>query len=143
MRRTLNLAALLAMTFCFAVSARAEPLLLYTSQPDGDVRTLVEAFAESCPGVEVRVFRSGTEEVVSKVLAEKMTGRVQADLLLLADAVTFERLKAEGVLAVYRSPEASALPDSVQDPDGTYCGTKVLATVLLFNTSAGKAVEPT
>ena len=51
MRRTLNLAALLAMTFCFAVSAQAEPLLLYTSQPDGDVRTLVEAFAESCPGV--------------------------------------------------------------------------------------------
>ena len=143
MRRTLNLAVLLAMTFCFAVSARAEPLLLYTSQPDGDVRTLVEAFLENCPGVEVRVFRSGTEEVVSKVLAEKMTGRVQADLLLLADAVTFERLKAEGVLAVYRSPEASALPDSVQDPDGTYCGTKVLATVLLFNTSAGKAVEPT
>ena len=143
MRRTLNLAALLAMTFCFAVSARAEPLLLYTSQPDGDVRTLVEAFVESCPGVEVRVFRSGTEEVVSKVLVEKMTGRVQADLLLLVDAVTFERLKAEGVLAIYRSPEASALPDSMQDPDGTYCGTKVLATVLLFNTSVGKAVEPT
>ena len=43
MRRTLNLAALLAMTFCFAVSARAEPLLLYTSQPDGETMEIGRA----------------------------------------------------------------------------------------------------
>ena len=143
MRRLLaSLAAVMALVLCFAASAQADPLLLYTSQPDEDIRILLEAFKKDFPDVAVRVFRSGTEEVVSKVLAEKMTGRVQADLLLLADAVTFELLKTEGILAPYSSPEAAALPDSVQDPDGFYCGTKMLATVLLYNTGA-KAVEPT
>lgn len=143
MRRLLaSLAAVMALALCFVASAQADPLLLYTSQPDEDIRILLEAFKKDFPDVAVRVFRSGTEEVVSKVLAEKMTGRVQADLLLLADAVTFELLKTEGILAPYPSPEAAALPDSVRDPDGFYCGTKVLATVLLYNTAA-KAVEPT
>lgn len=137
-----KLAALLMGTLFCVLPAQAAPLFLYTSQPDQDVRVLLEAFGKLHPEVEVRVFRSGTEEVLSKVLAERMTGEVQADVLLLADAISFERLKAEGVLEPYRSPEAEGLPDAFRDPDGAYCGTKMLATVLVFNTAAGGTVEP-
>ena len=132
---------ILLLTCALAVPALGAPLLLYTSQPDEDVQVLLKDFGEHHPGIEVQVFRSGTEEVVSKVLAEKMTGRVQADVLLLADAVTFERLKVEEILEAYRSPEAAEIPASFIDTDGMYCGTKMLATVFVFNTTVGEKPE--
>ena len=57
-------------------------LNFYTSQPDADAAKLVEGFNEKYPDVEVEIFRSGTEEVISKIQAEKLAGDVQADVLL-------------------------------------------------------------
>ena len=45
-------------------------ITLYTSQPEEDAQKLIDGFNKECPNVTVDVFRSGTEEVVSKVLAE-------------------------------------------------------------------------
>jgi iron(III) transport system substrate-binding protein len=126
-----------ALFLCGPASA-ASQLVLYTSQIDEDVEGLLGAFNSKYPDIEVLVFRSGTEEVISKVMAEKMTGEVKADVLLLADSVTFDVLKNEKVLAPYRSPELSAIPSRFADKDGMYSGTKVLATVLIFNTNKVK-----
>lgn len=68
-------------------------LNFYTSQPDEDAQRLVTAFNEKYPDVKVNTFRSGTEEVIAKLQAEKEAGNIQADVLLVADAVTFESLK--------------------------------------------------
>ena len=76
-----------------------DTLTLYTSQPEADAQALIEAFNEQYPDVTVNVFRSGTEEVISKVLAEKETGALQADVLLVSDAATFEGLKDEDTRA--------------------------------------------
>ncbi len=109
-------------------------LSFYTSQPDADATKLVEGFNEKYPDVEVETFRSGTEEVISKIQAEKLAGDVQADVLLVADAVTFESLKEEDMLAAYESKEAGGIPSEFIDPDGTYYGTKVMATGIAVNT---------
>ena len=78
----------------------------YTSQPDADAAKLVEGFNRNIPDVEIEIFRSGTEEVISKIQAEKLAGDVQADVLLVADAVTFESMKEEDMLVEYQSEEA-------------------------------------
>ena len=80
-------------------------LEFYTSQPDTDATELVKKFNEKYPDVNVKIFRSGTEEVIGKLLAEKEAGAVQADVLLVADSVTFENLKEQDLLAPYESPE--------------------------------------
>ena len=128
----------LACFICSPAPAATPPLVLYTSQIDEDVEGLLGAFKTKHPDVEVAVFRSGTEEVVSKVMAEKMTGEIKADVLLLADSVTFDALKTQGLLEPYRSPELSAIPGGFADKDSMYCGTKVLATVLIYNTNKVK-----
>ena len=64
---------------------------------------MIDGFDEKWPDVQVDVFRSGTEEVVSKVLAEKEAGSVLADVLLVADDVTFETLKEQDLLMAYES----------------------------------------
>ncbi|MDN7246390.1 ABC transporter substrate-binding protein [Planococcus shenhongbingii] len=119
-------------------SAVSGSLDFYTSQPDADAQALVDAFTEKNPDVEVSVFRSGTEEVVSKIQAEDQAGDIQADVLLVADSVTFENFKKEELLLPYKSPEAEAIDESFVDPDGAYTGTKVMATGLVVNTNEVK-----
>lgn len=107
----------------------------YTSQPDADAQALVDAFKEQNPDVDISIFRSGTEEVVSKIQAENQGGNIQADVLLVADSVTFENFKAEELLLSYESSEAESIDEAFVDPDGTYTGTKIMATGLIVNTN--------
>ena len=109
-------------------------MTLYTSQPEEDAQKLIDGFNEEYPDVKVDVFRSGTEEVVSKVLAEKQADSVLADVLLVADSVTFESLKEQDLLMSYESPELKGIPDEFIDPDHMYTGTKVISTGIIYNT---------
>lgn len=139
---TMGVAASLMLAACSGTDAESESdaggvsgtLDFYTSQPDTDATALVNAFNEQHPDVDVNVFRSGTEEVIGKVLAEEQAGDVQADVLLVADSVTFEGLKEQDLLQPYESGELEAIPEDFVDPDHTYTGTKVMATVLAVNT---------
>ena len=122
-----------------APAAKASGSLnLYTSQPEADAQKLVEAFNKKYPDVKVKIFRSGTEEVISKVMAEKKMGQVQADVLLVADAATFEQLKKQAILENYESPELKAIPEALYDKDHTYVGTKAIATGVMYNTDLVK-----
>ncbi len=113
-------------------------ITLYTSQPEEDAQKLIEGFNKECPDVTVDVFRSGTEEVVSKVLAEQTAGAVQADVLLVADSVTFETLKEQDMLLSYESPELKGIPEEYIDKDHMYTGTKVITTGIVYNTDLVK-----
>jgi iron(III) transport system substrate-binding protein len=127
---------LIALTLAAGL-AFAQPsgtLRLYTSQPDEDAAQTVAAFEAAYPEVEVELFRSGTEEVISRFLLEAESGEPQADVLLVADAPTFEQLKAQDLLEPYCSPKAETIDAAFYDPDCTYFGTKVLATVIAYNT---------
>jgi len=115
-------------------------MTLYTSQPERDVTKLIAAFNELHPDVAVDVFRSGTEEVVSKVRAEHTVQSVLADVLLVADSVTFESLKEDGMLLPYDTPEMKGIPEEYLDKDRTYAGTKIISTGIIYNTT--KVKEP-
>lgn len=110
----------------------------YTSQPDADAAKLVESFNKKYPEVKVNIFRSGTEEVMSKLKAEKESGKVMADVLLLADAVTFESLKKDDMLLKYKSKEAEKIKADYVDKDEMYTGTKIMTTGIIYNTELVK-----
>lgn len=44
-------------------------------------------------------------------MAEQTAGAVQADVLLVADSVTFETLKEQDMLLPYESPELKGIPE--------------------------------
>lgn len=112
-------------------------LTLYTSQPEADAQKLIAAFNKKHPDVKVQIFRSGTEEVVSKVLAEEKAGAIQADMLLIAEDVTFEILKEKKLLEPHKSAELKEIPAEFIDKDNMYVGTKVMTTGVMYNTSRG------
>jgi len=108
-------------------------MTVYTSQPEEDIQALIQVFNQEYPKITVNVFRSGTEEIVSKVLAEKQTNSVLADVLLVADAATFETLKNEDLLMSYESPELEGISSDYYDSEHMYTGTKIISTGIIVN----------
>ena len=113
-------------------------ITLYTSQPETDIQALIKAFNKDQPNITVNYFRSGTEQVVSKILAEQKAGSVKADLLLVSDAATFETLKSNNLLMSYVSPELKGIGSDYYDADHTYTGTKIISTGIMVNTNLVK-----
>jgi iron(III) transport system substrate-binding protein len=111
-------------------------LVLYTSQPDRDAAQTVEGFRHRAPQVEVEVYRSGTTEVMNKLLAEFAAGAPRADVLLIADAGSMERLRADGRLLAHPRADVGQLPPSAVDAERTYFGTKLITTGIVYHTSA-------
>lgn len=131
----------LALAVATASAAPNGVLRLYTSQPDADAQKTAAAFEALYPDVKVTIFRSGTEEVISRFLLEAEAGEPQADVLLVADAATFEILKARGLLETYRSPYAASIDPVYYDPEHTYYGTKIMATVIAYNTMLARPLK--
>ncbi|PST22023.1 Fe(3+) ABC transporter substrate-binding protein [Mesorhizobium plurifarium] len=123
-----------------STAAFAESLVLYTSQPNEDAQATVDAFEAANPGIEVEWVREGTTKIMAKLMAEIEAGNPVADVLLIADTVTMQRLKEAGHLMAYKSPEAAAYDDSLFDADGAYYSTKMITTGIIYNTSA--AMKP-
>ena len=129
--------ALVAMLLAGAASAQvAGKLVLYTSQPDRDAQQTVDGFRRKNPGVDVEIFRSGTTEVMNKLMAEIAAGQPRADVLLIADALSMERLKAAGQLQPYADADVRQFPADAYDKDKTYFGTKLITTGIIVNKSA-------
>ncbi|OCP00745.1 MULTISPECIES: ABC transporter substrate-binding protein [unclassified Ensifer] len=124
----------------FSTAAYADSLVLYTSQPNEDAQATVDAFQAANPDIEVEWVREGTTKIMAKLMAEIEAGNPVADVLLIADTVTMQRLKEAGHLEDYKSPEAAKYDASLYDADGAYYSTKMITTGIVYNTSA--AMKP-
>jgi iron(III) transport system substrate-binding protein len=134
---TLGIGALSATT----AAAASGKLVLYTSQPNEDAQATVDAFNQQYPDVEVEWIRDGTTKVMAKLRAEQAAGAPQADVLLIADTVTMESLKQEGLLLAYPEAQTDAYPAGLHDPDGHYFSTKLITTGIVYNNDA--PMQPT
>ena len=108
---------------------------LYTSEPQAKIDEIIAAFNEEQPDIEVKVFRAGTGDLKARIEAEKTTGGVAADILLAADVPTFEDYKNQDLFQEFEPSEADALSDVAIDPDGFYVGTRIIPTVIAYNTT--------
>lgn len=115
-------------------------LVLYTSQPNTDAQQTIDAFRAKYPKVEVSFVRDGTPRVMAKLRAEFEAGAPQADVLLIADAVTMEGLKKESRLLAHDKADVSAFPAGVHDPAKMWFATKLITTGIVYNSKA--ALKP-
>ena len=130
-------AGLAAAPQAFAVEGK---LVLYTSQPNTDAQQTIDAFKAKYPKVDVSFVRDGTPRVMAKLKAEFEAGAPQADVLLIADAVTMEGLKKEGRLLAHDKADVAAYPAGIHDPQKMWFATKLITTGIVYNTRA--AMKP-
>jgi iron(III) transport system substrate-binding protein len=124
-----------------AGAAHAAGLIIYTSQPNADAQATVDGFKAANPGIDVEWVRDGTPQIMAKLNAEIAAGNPVADVLLIADTVTLQRMKQAGQLLAYKSPEAKNYDAALYDADGYYYSTKLITTGIMYNTQA--AMKPT
>ncbi len=126
-------AGLAAAPQAFAIEGK---LVLYTSQPNTDAQQTIDAFKAKYPKVDVSFVRDGTPRVMAKLKAEFEAGAPQADVLLIADAVTMEGLKKDGRLLAHDKADLAAYPAGIHDPQKMWFATKLITTGIVYNTKA-------
>jgi len=115
-------------------AGEAATITLYTSEPQEKIDEIITAFNDKQPNIAVEVFRAGTGNLTARIEAERAAGEIQADILLAADAPTFESYAADDLLLEYESSEAANINQDVVDPEGFYVGTRIIPTVIAYNT---------
>jgi iron(III) transport system substrate-binding protein len=121
-----------------AVMADDTSITVYTSQPSDQMTQVVQAFNKDYPNIQVNVFRSGTTDLMGKIAAEEAAGKVEADVVLIADAVAMTQLKNQHELYAYKDAPVANLPKDLVDPDMTFFGTKLITTGIIYNTNLVK-----
>lgn len=139
MRTTVKILALLAFTSLSAQAADGR-LVVYTSQAPEIAQQTIEAFKAANPGIDVAWTRNGTTQLMNVLRTEMMSGEVKADVLLVADAINLGALKKEGGLMAYPDAPVSHISADFYDKDKTWFGTKIIATVIGYNTKNAKPV---
>jgi iron(III) transport system substrate-binding protein len=119
-----------------AAQVLSGPLVLYTSQLEPDAAGTVEAFRRRHPAVQVEWIRGGTGQIMTRLRAEIAAGNPRPDVLLLADSLTFEGLKAEGRLRASPEVQVGGVPAEHLDAGRAYFGTKLITTGIMHHQRA-------
>lgn len=118
-----------------ASSAEQVTITVYTSEPEEKVDEINAAFMEANPDINVEVYRAGTGDLNARIAAEKASGSIEADVLWAADAPTFESYAEAGDLAELDAVDASVVIEEARDAENFYVGTRIIPTVIAYNTS--------
>lgn len=141
----LSFCALSLATVLFTSANAAETasgkLVIYTSQAPEIAQQTVDAFKAAYPDVQVEWTRNGTTQLMNVLQTEMMAGDVKADVLLVADSINLGALKKDGKLMAYPDAPVSNISPDFYDKDKTWFGTKIIATVIAYNTKNAKPVD--
>jgi len=115
-------------------SAGSGDVVVYTSVDDVFARPICEKFQRET-GIKVQLVPD-TEEtkstgLLNRLIAEK--ARPRCDLFWSGDPIRAAILKAKGVSAAYRSPQAAGLPKLYSEPEGHWTGFSCRARVIIYN----------
>lgn len=141
MRSTIKILAMLVGFSSLSAMAADGKLVVYTSQAPEIAQQTIDAFKAANPGIEVSWTRNGTTQLMNVLRTEMMSGEVKADVLLVADAINLGALKKEGKLMAWPEAPVGSISPDFYDKDKTWFGTKIIATVIGYNTQKAKPVN--
>lgn len=145
MRTSLN-ALMFASGLLLATTVQADQmpagkLVIYTSQAPEIAQQTMDAFKAAYPDVQVTWTRNGTTQLMNVLQTEMMSGGAKPDVLLIADAINLGTLKGQNQLYSYADAPLSHINPAFYDKDKTFFGTKIIATVIAWNTQHAQPVD--
>lgn len=120
--------------------AASGQLTLYASVPQNTLDLMLGAFKKANPALTVNLFRNGTGPVSAKIAAERKAGKIQADLVWLAEPTAIQNYAQMGLLAVWTPPDAPAVPEAYQGAG--FWGTRIINVAIGYHKGA-TAPKPT
>ena len=114
--------------------ARQEGVVqLYTSLDTQILAGIIDPFKAKY-GIDVKVYRAGSREVVSKILSEWDAGKYICDVLDASDVATFLMMKKRGMLTKYLPASTDAYPADMKDKDGYFTYNRLTQVIIGYNT---------
>ena len=114
-------------------------LTLYTSQQLSDTNAVLEAF-EKRYGIKVKVWRSGPDNVVPRIINEAKSRRHEFDVVE-TEGQALEALQREKLLQAVKTPFLRDLLTQAQRPHGEWVGTRLLMFAQAYNTTLIKKAD--
>lgn len=116
-------------------SAPSGTITLYTSESEDDVNLLTQDFMHRTPGVTVKIFRAGSGPVVAKIQAERQAGKIQADVVWVADYAFLVDLARKDLLVPYRPPAGARVDRKFHYEGDRFHEVRLIFNVVAFNTN--------
>ncbi len=116
----------------FAVAA--EKLMVYTSMKESLVEPLKAAFLKKYPDIAFDHYTAGAGKLMAKIAAERQAGKIAADIIWTSEIPDFYKMKSEGILEKYVSPESKVIKSPVKDPDGYFTPARLGTLGIAYNT---------
>ena len=114
-------------------------LTLYTSAPTDDMKVLGDAF-EKKYGVKVRLWRSSSEKVLQRGVAEAKANRPEADVFE-TNGPEMEALVRENVLTPVKSPVLDDLIAEAKFPHQSWVGARLNIFAFAYNTNSVRKAD--
>ena len=103
-------------------------LSMYVAYGNPDI---IAAEFEKDTGIKVELLTMSSGEVLTRLQAEKENP--QTDIWFGGGSDAFIQAKEEGMIAPYKSPDASKIDDAFKDPDGYWTGLSLVIVGFLAN----------
>ena len=128
---------LIASVFLFGTISFAnagEQLMVYTSMKESLIGSLRDAFIKKHPEVAFDYYSAGAGKLMAKIAAERQSGKMTVDVLWHSEVPDFYKLKQDGLLEKYISPEAKNVKSPVKDPDSYFTPARLATLGIAYNT---------
>lgn len=127
-------AALLALVATPPVLAEAaENLMVYTSMKESLMGSIKKAFNAKYPDIKLDYQSAGAGKLMAKIAAERESGTILADVLWTSEVPDFYKLKNEGMLHPYVSPEIKNVINPLPDYDGSFTAMRLGTLGIAYN----------
>jgi iron(III) transport system substrate-binding protein len=108
-------------------------LVWYSSTTAEDALALIKKFHEQHPAIQINHFRSSSEKLLERILAESRANAFKADIVTLPELELSIMIKRK-LLARYEAVENYLFPAETKDPHGFWTGLYTSAWVPAHNT---------
>ena len=115
-------------------------VMIYTSMYNDIIDNMKVELKKEFPNLDVEFFQGGTGTLQSKIAAEKDSGKLGCDILMVAEQSYALELKDQGMLHPHVFPEADKLAFEY-DKDGYWYPVRSLNMVLAYNPEKYKEDE--
>lgn len=123
----------LSMTIAGFAQAN-EKLIVYTSMKESLIGALKAKFNEKYPEVSMDYQSAGAGKLMAKIAAEKESGQIMADIIWTSEVPDFFKMKENGMLDPYVSPEVTNIVNPIPNFDGSFTPIRLGTLGIAYNT---------
>jgi ABC-type Fe3+ transport system substrate-binding protein len=119
---------------------KEKKIVYYTASNLSDATSIAKGFEARYPGIDVEVFRSGSQGLVNRVANEHRAQRYFFDVVSVNSQV-MNTLSEDGILGKYISPESKYYQEGLKNPEGFWTGLYSNVYVVVYNRKLVSAEE--